>query len=314
VIVDRASDHVLERAVAFDELRLLYAPVPKAGSTAVLWALAGAAKLTPDDFARSRDPEVTRELTVHDLSIWGRAHALRYRRAEEANRALTRDDWFRFTIVREPVGRIWSAWVSKLLVRDPQFTPAFAREDWFPSIPETPEDIVDAFRRFVLVLPSQERLDPHWRPQVDLVGAGAVDYAHVGRFERLDETLAVLEAHVEAHGRKLARAPNANPSLLPFEPALLDDEAYEVCASFTARDRETFGYEHMSRGSGLGEAWLARARASIPGIVAVIERNERIGDMRRFLETPASPTRARSPLTAARAVLGRLRTRAARGL
>jgi hypothetical protein len=75
-----------------------------------------------------------------------------------------------------------------------------------------------------------------------------------------------------------------NPSLLSFVPGVLDPETWDRCAAFTARDREAFGYAMPERGTGepAGE-WLEQVDARIPGIRAVIERNERIGDLKRLL-------------------------------
>jgi hypothetical protein len=51
-----------------------------------------------------------------------------------------------------------------------------------------------------------------------------------------------------------------------------------------ARDREVFGYELVPRGLGEPDArWVADVEARIPVIQAVIERNERIGDLKRLI-------------------------------
>ena len=63
-------------AVAFDDIRLAYVPVPKAASTSILTALFDVAGLNREDRTRSRKLEVTRGLTVHDGSLWGQSHRL----------------------------------------------------------------------------------------------------------------------------------------------------------------------------------------------------------------------------------------------
>lgn len=291
-----ASHHVLERAIALDTLRVLYVPVPKAGSTAILWALAELAGLREAEVARSRRPEVTRALTVHDLAVWG-PHALRTRSPSEVEHILAADDWFRFTIVREPVRRLWSAWVSKLLVRDPAFAAALGDEPWFPPVPRTSDDVVDSFRRFVSSLrddPSDGQ-DPHWRAQTDLIDAPAVGYVHVGHMEQLEQTTDALGAHLETRGRTLSPLRRENPSLLPYTAGLLDAPALEACTRFTARDRESFGYEWPESAEGPSQDWSARVDASLPAVEAIIERNARIGDLRRMLkETESAAETARS--------------------
>lgn len=87
---------VVQTAVVLDELRLVYVPVPKAGSTTILWVLAKLAGLAGEDFADSRKLEVTRELTVHDMSVWGRSRLLQSRSPKEIESILVSDEWFRF--------------------------------------------------------------------------------------------------------------------------------------------------------------------------------------------------------------------------
>jgi hypothetical protein len=75
--VSALPPHVESAAIVLDELQLVYVPVPKAGSTATLWALFElVVGLDRDEFIRSPKLEVTRALTIHDTSIWGSRHRL----------------------------------------------------------------------------------------------------------------------------------------------------------------------------------------------------------------------------------------------
>ena len=280
--MSRVPSHVLRTAVALDDVRLLYVPVPKAGCTALLWALAELAGLSERDFARSRKLEVTRSLAVHDLFVWGPSLTLEERGSEELEWILHSPDWLRFTVVREPLRRLWSAWVSKLLVREPRFVAMFGDEEWFPTPPSSSEDVLRSFRRFVSALSEQDPAwhDPHWSPQVDLLGTTELAYGHVGRLERVAETLDVLGERVREHGRELPSLPSENRSLLPYVPGVFDHAAHVAGVRFTARDREAFGYEDPQEDpDGPGEAWHAAVSASIPAIRGLIERHQRVGDL-----------------------------------
>jgi hypothetical protein len=283
---------VLREAVVFDDLRLLYVPVPKAGSTAILWALAKAAGLRTRDFLHSHKLEVTRALAIHDASIWGASHRLTGRSTEKVAHILRSDDWFRLTLVRDPVRRLWSAWVSKMLVRDPRFVRAFGNEDWFPRQPRAASDVVESFRRFVSILPARadEWHDPHWSAQVDVLGLPAIEYGHVGRLERFDETVSLLADYVGARGRTLEPpASSENPSLIPFDPVVLDRSSLDACNLWTARDRGAFGYEPLLDVTDPpADAWVATVEAALPAIQAVIARHERIADLRRMLVDAAA--------------------------
>jgi Sulfotransferase family len=277
---------MLQTSVVLDDLRLLYVPVPKAGSTAILWALADVAGLTPADFERSTKLEVTRALTVHDFSIWGQSRRLDGRSAREVEQILSSDDWFRFTVVREPLRRLWSAWVSKLLVHDPRFVVTFGNEDWFPSPPDSSQDVVDSFRRFVRMLPTRpaDWHDRHWAPQADLVAFASVRYDLVGRVERLGDALSVLTEHLRSRGRTLRQPGRENPALLPFASELFDEATLEACRCVVASDQEAFGYDRPKGSAAEPDAsWHATVEANLGAIRAVSERNERIGDLRSVL-------------------------------
>src|SRR3712207_8163569 len=65
--------------------------------------------------------------------------------------------WFIFAVVRHPAARIWSAWQSKLLLREPAWAERFGAEPWFPRVPERTEDIAEDFARFVAFVEAEPR-------------------------------------------------------------------------------------------------------------------------------------------------------------
>jgi hypothetical protein len=276
--------HVESSAIVLEDVQLVYVPVPKVGSTAVLWSLLELTELDDVAFRRSAKLETTRALTIHDTTVWGDARRLGGR--GDRHRILEADDWLLFTVVRDPLRRLWSAWVSKLLVHDPRFVAAYGHEPWFPEPPDTAGAIVSSFRAFVaalLELPA-ERHDPHWSSQAELAGTEVLPYDAVAHVERLPEDLDAVTSHLEARGRERLQLRRENPSLLSLPPSILDRATWEICAELTARDRDAFGYRMPEPGDGEpGTDWVADVEARLPGIHAVIERNERIGDLKRVL-------------------------------
>ena len=123
--------HVRSHTVVLPRQRVLFLPMPKAACTSVLWTLAELAGMTPEDFEGSTLPEPSAALTVHDMNAWAPDH--RFARYEgEARRRILEEDWLRFTVVRDPWHRLWSAWVSKLLLREPRFVATHGEQPWFP--------------------------------------------------------------------------------------------------------------------------------------------------------------------------------------
>jgi hypothetical protein len=277
----RLPEHVERSTIVLDGVRLVYVPIPKAASTAVLWALLELVELDAKDFLGSTKLETTRALTIHDLSIWGRRHRLEGR--PDADALFAAPGWLAFTVVRDPVRRLWSAWVGKLLVHDPRFVAVYGDESWFPASPATAEDVVRAFRAFAEVLPerSADWHDPHWRSQAELAGLDELPYRLVAHAERLPADLDPVARHLHALGRDELRLRRENPSLLPFTPELLDRETWARCAAFTTRDREALGYElPKPSGETPPRVWVEAVEACLPAVHAVAERNQRIGDLR----------------------------------
>jgi hypothetical protein len=281
VAVGGIPPHVVLTSVVFDELRLVYVPMPKSASTSILGALAELAGIGLHDRVRSRKPEATRQQVIHDGSMWKPAHRLNSRSAEDVDWILRSDEWFRFTVVREPVRRLWSAWITKVLVRDPRFALMFG-DDWFPDRPSSATDVVQSFRDFVTALPERpDWSDTHWSSQADL--AGDIRYDHVGRVESLDETAAVVGKFLRHRNQKLPPFPTENPSFVPFDLGVFDRRAHEAAARYTARDRDAFGYAPPAYSAGsLDDEWLSSVEASIPALQAVIARNERLLDLWRL--------------------------------
>ncbi len=269
------SQHVESRTVVLPDLRVLFLPMPKAGCTTVLWLLAEIAGLPPETFSRSTLPEVSPGLTVHDMSLWRDENRLSHYEGPGRARVLEENGWLRFTLVRHPGPRLWSAWYSKILLREPRFLDRFGDEPWFPRIPERPSDLIEDFRRFVAALPSGEVEDVHWSVQSDLVAQLPLD--HVGRVERMDETLAILRAHVgEERWRESSR--HENRSALPT-PAAYDEEAAAVLRARYGADFEQFGYDATELGGQPLDEWEERAAHMVPLLADAIDRNARIGQL-----------------------------------
>ena len=269
------SQHVRTRTVVLPDLRVLFLPIPKSGCTTVLWLLAEIAGLPPETFLRSTLPEVSPGLTVHDMSLWNDENRLSHYEGAGRARVLEEDGWLRFTLVRHPGPRLWSAWYSKVLLREPRFVDRFGEEPWFPRIPERPTDLIDDFRRFVAALPGGDVEDVHWSIQSDLTAQ--LPLGHVGRIERLDETLELLRAHIgEERWREGPK--HENRSALPL-PAAFDDEAAAILRERYAPDFEQFGYDPTELGGQPLDEWEERVAPMVPLLTDAIDRNARVGQL-----------------------------------
>jgi hypothetical protein len=272
--------HVDGRTIVLPAVRVLFVPVPKTGSTTVLWRLAELAGVAPETFERSSLPEVSAALTVHDTALWPPELRLSSYEGEERERLLGEDGWLRFSLVRDPATRLWSAWQSKLLLREPRFLELYGEEPWFPRVPERPADLVEDFRRFAAAVARGEADDVHWAVQQELVEQ--LPLTHVGRVERLDETLALVRDHVGAD-RWPPAAPRVNRSPLALPPHAFDAAAAAAVEERYRPDFEAYGYTPPEP-SDERDGWEERAAELLPLVRATIDEHARLGQLHRVAQ------------------------------
>jgi hypothetical protein len=269
--------HVRSHTVVLPQQRVLFLPMPKAACTSVLWALAELAGMTPEDFEGSTLPEPSAALTVHDMNAWAPDHRLT-RYAGEEQRRILEGDWLRFTVVRDPWHRLWSAWVSKLLLREPRFVATHGEQPWFPREPESASTIVEDFRRFVAAVGAGEAEDVHWAVQHEL--SSQLPLTHVGRAESLGDTMQLVSEHI---GAELAPAGRRNASPLTLPPDAYDAEAAETVRQAFAADIEAFGYDDAPPRGGSRPAWAV----VLPLLRATIDQHVRLAQLHRLSQRRA---------------------------
>jgi glycosyltransferase involved in cell wall biosynthesis len=275
--------HVQTHTVVLPQQRVLFLPMPKAACTSMLWTLAELAGLGPDDFAGSTLPEPSAELTVHDMNAWAPEHRFAEYEGEARRGVLSDDGWLRFTVVRDPWRRLWSGWLSKLLLREPRFVAAFGEQPWFPRLPERPADVVEDFRRFVDALGAGDAEDVHWAVQRELSEQLPLD--HIGRVERLGETLGRLYAHAGIPRPASATHRNVSPLALP--PHAFDDGSAEIVRQRYAADFAAFGYDDAPPAGGAPAEWERRAATVLPLLRATIDEHVRVAQLHRLSQRRA---------------------------
>jgi Sulfotransferase family len=270
------AEHVELRTVVLADRRILFVPNPKAACTSILWLLSELAGIPADRFEHSTLPEVSPALTVHDMGLWGAGYRLADYEGEERERILREEGWLRFALVRHPEPRLWSAWFSKLLLREPGFVERFADEPWFPRLPRDPDEIVADFRSFVAALPGGNAEDVHWAVQHDLLSQVPLD--HVGRVDKLDETLEVLRVHVGSE-RLPESVEHENRTGIPMAPNAYDASSQEIVRARYGEDFAQYGFSPVEPSEDQAEiaAWRELIGPLLPFLRDMVERHERIG-------------------------------------
>lgn len=275
--------YVEQRTVVLDGLKVLYLPLPKAACTSMLWLLAELAGVPSERFRASRRAYATPSMTVHDRGVWGSA-GLRLAdfTGEERQRVLTEGGWLRFTLVRDPAARLWSAWQSKILLREPRFLHWFGDRHWFARVPDSPATVLEDFHGFLAALRTDHAgamRDVHWAQQHLL--ANCLPFDHVGRVERLDDTLAALRAHVGEQAATPDSLTRENAAPLPGGPPCFAGGRAAWVRELYATDFDEYGYSPPAGdvGSAASEEWRQAVEERLPMIPPLIDRHERLVDL-----------------------------------
>jgi hypothetical protein len=244
--------------------RYMYFEVPKAACTAMKWLLHGLEAGPPVQWALGK---TRREMFIHwrenvplpslvDLDNAAQKHVL-----ESA-------EFLRITVVRNPYTRLISTWRNKILLYEPGSERVYL--DIKGRLPEPGSMPLISFAEFVEYLANKGDLrsgNSHWRRQTDHTFFSAMNFSHVGKFERLGETLRHLQLHLGLSEPPALGARNQSP---PVGHVAFDGGLAEMISRLYRTDFETFGYDT--------KAWPAQEQGG-PGqsknaIVEAVYRDE----------------------------------------
>lgn len=262
--------------------KVVYVAVPKAACTSLKWLVADLQGEDRERFYGVLTREVGRELTIHRRRRWQHTPMLHDLRPADLAAISPEEGWFVFAATRHPAARLWSAWESKLLLREPKWVERFAGEPWFPRLPDTTADVVEDFARFVRAIgadPDQPVMrDRHFLPQSRLLTPDRTPYTRVYETREIPQLLEDLERHLRASGWEGSLTlPPSNASPLRRLATMFTPEITETIARVYAEDFERFGYDGVQPDS-LDERDEYDASA-LRAVARIAERGERIGDL-----------------------------------
>ena len=213
--------------------RAVYVSVNKAACTSLKWLVADLQGESPKRFHRSLSREVSRTMTIHRRSLW--QHTPMAARLPESELAAISPDngWFIFGVVRHPTARLFSAWQSKLLLREPWWVQEFGHEAWWPRVPASSDDIVEDWLRFVRALGEdpEQRIakNRHFAPQHGMLAVDRMPYTRIYKTSEIPRLLDDFEQHLrplgwDGAGLELLRANETplSPIASLFPPEVLD--------------------------------------------------------------------------------------------
>ncbi len=165
--------------------------------------------------------------------------------SETLEQALGAPDFFRFAVVRNPYRRIFSAWQSKLLLRDPAFAARYHQFDFFNCPINDRQELAQAFEAFLEHLAEWETplcWDAHWTPQTVLLRPDLIQYAALLRIEEPEGLRDALARQIDETIDEPAPWLIPDEDLLPFRPDLITTRSAELIRTLYADDFLRLGY------------------------------------------------------------------------
>jgi hypothetical protein len=255
------------------ERRYMYYQVSKAGCTSMKWLLHALERLPPIEYFTGWQRESRRDMFIHERANIKIPSLLDLDDATQEF-VLTAPEFMRFTVVRNPYMRIESAWKDKVRLCAPTYERFYKGAKG--KLPEGNDPLsLMTFREFVDVIAREDlaNCDAHWRLQVVQTLRGALKLSHVGRLEKLSETIRILYAHLG--------------EVQPPQPATMnrtagashyDEDIAKTVHGLYRQDFEAFGYDP--------DSWVRGSDRTGPPVVPesifvdeVLERNIVIGHL-----------------------------------
>lgn len=228
-----------------ERYKIIYVATPKVACTSIKWWFADlegcAQALREDKTSAETDPELTIHDTCHKV-----APNLTVLEPDALTEAIISDAYFKFAVVRNPYKRIFSAWQSKLLLREPLQTGPYLGLEFFNRPIGSMHEVALAFEGFLEHLAEREApdyWDVHWTPQVTLLRPDLIKYTKLVKIEDPKELSSALAKWLGPDFVDPFTSRSANESLIPFLPELITGRSAQLIHELYAEDFARFGYD-----------------------------------------------------------------------
>lgn len=263
-----------------ERYRLLYVSTPKVACTTLKWWFADLEGYTQALRQVTDSVETDPDLVIHD-SFYKVAPNVTGLTPEALSEPLTSESYFRFAVVRNPYKRIFSAWQSKLLLREPLQVAPYLNCGFFNQPIEEARDIAMAFEGFLEHLAANEApdyWDLHWTPQVTLLRPDLIDYTKLVKIENAKELSTALAEWIGPDFVDPFATRSANESLIPYLPELITARSAELIRALYVADFEMFGYSEQPPEA--KETFSAdQFKLALKAIEIIRGRHQRLGEM-----------------------------------
>ncbi|MDD4915440.1 MAG: sulfotransferase family protein [Methylococcales bacterium] len=263
-----------------ERYKIFYVATPKVACTSLKWWFADltgyARAIRESTDSRESDPA----LVIHDVFAKVAADVTGLM-PDALLEPLGSDDYFRFAVVRNPYKRIFSAWQSKLLLREPLQIPPYVNTGFFNMPVKNATDLAAAFEAFLEYLLANEApnfQDMHWTPQADLLRPDLIGYSLIAKLEETGVLSTALSERLGSGFTDPFASKTSNESLIPYLPGYITPRSIELIATLYAKDFQAFGYSLQPPDS--KDAFTDRELAvALKAVELIRGRNRRLAEI-----------------------------------
>lgn len=225
--------------------RLAYVATPKVACTSLKWWFAKLGGYAQAIRKVTDSEESEPDLVIHD-SFHKIAPEVTGLSPETLRETLESDSYFKFAVVRNPYKRIFSAWQSKLMLREPIQSGRYVGRDFFHHAMSSMNDIASSLEAFLEHLATNEApsfWDFHWAPQVRLLRPDLIAYSCVAKIEHAETLTKRLSVHLGPAVPNPFEGQAANEGLIPYCREFITGRSAELIRSLYAEDFSEFHYD-----------------------------------------------------------------------
>lgn len=277
-------DHLRWNSYVSQAHHLLYVSTPKVACTSIKWWFASLEGVSDKILSCTDSSESDPELIIHDTFNKFAPHVTGLL-PEQILEPLNSNEYFRFALVRNPYKRIFSAWQSKILLREPLQVGPYKNLEFFHLPIENTQDLIRAFEAFVEHIAKFEHpnfWDHHWATQTKLLRPDLISYSLISKIEDTKALGEALFKHLGTSYRDPFSLRSANESLIPYAPELFSEKARNLVREIYRADFESFDYPAelpQSKNALSPEEFQIALKAT----KLIRARNQRLGEIRSTL-------------------------------
>lgn len=234
-------DNLTFNTMIFEDAKIVYIAIPKAACTSIKWWLNENINYKSKN-EKKISSETSFDRMIHDR-IKGTETQASSAGIENLLYQLCRTDAYRFSVVRNPFTRIFSAWWSKIVANEESQHYSIKDSAIWDNYPANREEIKSGFERFLLYLEEKENKagNPHWESQYKLLLPNKIKYDNIYKLEKINKLENDLRESI-SFSKSYTPLSLKNKSDIKYNIEYLTNKSINIIQKIYEMDFNNFGY------------------------------------------------------------------------